>query len=63
MRKVVRDIAVLIGMLLVVGGLVVCMCETPDWDKQVLNMVCGLGSMVLGAIICCSCNEGSECFD
>lgn len=58
--RVIKGIAVLVGALLVVLGLVVCMCETPDLDKQFVNMFYGLGIMVAGAIICYLGNEGSE---
>jgi len=46
----------------VVIGLVVCMCETADFSKQVLNMVYGMATMAVGAILCYLGKEGSECY-
>lgn len=52
MKRVISGIAELVGALFVMLGLVVCMCETPNLDKQLINMLCGVGIMVAGAIIC-----------
>lgn len=51
MRKVIKDLAVLISFLLVLAGLVVCMCETADWDKQLMTLCTGAGMMVAGVVI------------
>ena len=61
MRKVISGIAMLAGMLLVVIGLVLCMCETADFSKQLFNLVYGMATMAVGAIICYLGKEGSEC--
>ena len=60
MRKLISGIAELAGVILVILGLVVCMCETPDLDKQLVNMLYGAGIMVAGAILCYLGKEGSE---
>jgi hypothetical protein len=62
MRKAISGIAMLVGVLFVVIGLVVCMCETADFSKQVLNMVYGMATMAVGAILCYLGKEGSECY-
>ena len=51
MRKAIKDLAVLIGFLLVLAGLIVCMCETADWDKQLMTLCTGTGMMVAGVVI------------
>ena len=51
MRKVISGIAGLTSMLLVLFGLVICMCETVDLDKQLTMMLMGAGIMAVGAVI------------
>jgi preprotein translocase subunit Sss1 len=51
MRKVISGIAGLMCMLLVLFGLIICMCETPDLDKQLTTMLTGVGIMAVGAVI------------
>lgn len=60
MRKLISEIAELAGALLVILGLVVCMCETPDLDKQLVTVLYGAGMMVAGAIICYFGKEGCD---
>lgn len=60
MRKLIGGIAELAGVLLVVLGLVVCMCETADFSKQLFNLVYGIATMAVGAVICYLGKEGSE---
>lgn len=49
MRKIISEIAMLAGVLLVLFGLVVCMCETPDLDKQLTTLLMGVSIMLVGA--------------
>ena len=58
--KVIKGIAVLAGALLVMFGLIICMCETPELDKQISTMLYGFGTMVAGAVICFIGNGGLE---
>lgn len=60
MRKFISELAILVGFILVVIGLVVCMCETADMDEQFATMLYGAGTIVAGAIICYLGNEGSH---
>lgn len=62
MRKIISEVAILVGFVLVVLGLVLCMCETAELDKQFMTMIHGAGVMVAGAILCYLGNEGSECY-
>ncbi len=62
MRKMFSEIAVLAGFVLVILGLVVCMCETAELDKQFATMLYGAGSIVVGAILCYFGKEGCECY-
>jgi len=48
MKKAISGIAELTGVILVVIGLIVCMCDTTDVGKQLLTMLCGAGIMVVG---------------
>ena len=50
MRKAISGITGLMCMLLVLFGLIICMCETPDWDKQLSMMLTGAGIMVVGVV-------------
>ena len=50
MRKVISGIAGLTSMLLVLFGLVICMCDTADVDKQLSMMLMGFGIMAVGAV-------------
>ena len=59
-KKKINEAVILIGVLLVVVGLVVCMCERPDFHQQVRTSVSGLLIMVIGAFTCYLGNEGSE---
>lgn len=50
MRKVISGITGLMCMLLVLFGLIICMCETADLDKQLTMMFMGAGIMLVGAV-------------
>ena len=60
MRKLIKGITELIGMMLALAGLVVCMCETENLDKQFATLVIGLGMFLLGVLICYLMNRGKE---
>lgn len=51
MRKVIKGLAGLTSFLLVLAGLVVCMCDTADLDKQLMTLCTGTGIMVVGVVI------------
>lgn len=51
MRKAIKGIAELSSVLLVLFGLIVCMCETVDLDKQLMMVFIGAGIMSIGAVI------------
>ena len=51
MRKVIKDLAVLTSFLLVLAGLIICMCDTADLDKQLMTLCTGTGIMVVGVVI------------
>ena len=59
MMRLISEIVELVGIILVVLGLVVCMCDT-DMDKQFITGLYGLGIMAVGAVICYLGKEGSE---
>lgn len=63
MRKIISEVAVLMGFVLVILGLILCMCETAELDKQLVTLIYGAGSVVTGAILCYLGKEGCECFD
>ena len=52
MRKIINEIAMQAGFVLVILGLIVCMCETAELDKQLVNMLYGVGIIIAGTIIC-----------
>lgn len=60
MRKLFKGIAELAGMALVLAGLVVCMCETENLDKQLATLGIGLGMIVFGAVTSILANRGEE---
>lgn len=60
MRKLFKGIAELAGMALVLAGLVVCMCETENLDKQLATLGIGLGMIVFGAVISILVNRGEK---
>jgi hypothetical protein len=49
MRKIISGITGLMCMLLVLFGLITCMCETPDLDKQLTTLLMGVSIMLVGA--------------
>lgn len=49
MRKAIKGLAGLTSFLLVLTGLVVCMCETADLDKQLQMMGMGAAIIAIGA--------------
>jgi len=60
MRKLFKEMAQLAGMALVLAGLVLCMCETADLDKQLANMGIGLLMIAAGAVTSILANRGEE---
>lgn len=60
MRKLFKEMAQLAGMALVLAGLVVCMCETENLDKQLVTLGIGLGMIVFGAVTSILANRGEE---
>lgn len=60
MRKLFKGMAELAGMALVLAGLVLCMCETENWDKQFATMGMGFGMIVFGAVVSILANRGEE---
>lgn len=40
-----------VSFLLVLFGLIISMCETPELDKQVMTMFIGAGMMFTGAVL------------
>lgn len=49
-RAVCGTVAVL-GMIAAMAGLVLCMCETPDFADQLRNMLAGLAIMAIGSVM------------
>lgn len=60
MRKLFKGMAELAGMALVLAGLVLCMCETENLDKQVMTMGIGLLMIAAGAVTSILANRGEE---
>jgi hypothetical protein len=50
MRKVISGITGLTSMLLIMSGLIVCMCDTADLNRQAKMMLMGAGIMLVGAL-------------
>ena len=51
MRKLIGGLTELTGVMLVVLGLVVCMCDTADIDRQLITGLYGVGIMAVGVMI------------
>ncbi|MBQ7863826.1 MAG: hypothetical protein IJ420_00535 [Lachnospiraceae bacterium] len=49
-RAVCGTVAVL-GVLIAVAGLILCMCETPDFADQLRNMLVGLALIAGGSLM------------
>ena len=60
MRKLFKGMAELAGMALVLAGLVVCMWETENMDKQVMTMGIGLLMIAAGAVVSVLVNRGEK---
>lgn len=60
MRKLFKELAELAGMALVLAGLVVCMCETENLDKQLATLGIGLGMIFFGAVVSVLANRGEK---
>lgn len=60
MRKVISGVGQLIGFLVAVTGLILCMCETAEWDKQILTMLTGATVFLMGAGIVLLAKMGEE---
>jgi len=50
MRKAIKGLAGLTSFLLVLAGLIICMCDTADWDKQLMLLCTGTGMVIIGAV-------------
>lgn len=59
-KKTTKGAAELAGMALVLAGLVVCMCETENLDKQLAVLGIGMGMIVAGAVVAVLVNRGEE---
>ena len=59
-RKIVKGAAEFTGMALVLAGLVECMCETAELDRQLATMGIGLGMIAAGAVVCILANWGED---
>lgn len=51
MRKAVKGLAGLTSFLLVLAGLITCMCDTADWDKQLMLLCTGTGMVIIGVVL------------
>ena len=60
MRKAISGVGQLIGVLVAVIGLIVCMCDTADLDKQILIMFAGLVIFLAGAGIVAIAKRGEK---
>lgn len=60
MRKLFKEVAQFAGMALVLAGLVVCMCETKNLDKQLSMLGIGIGMIVAGAVVSVLVNGSEE---
>lgn len=60
MRKLFKGTAEFIGMALVLAGLVVCMCETENLDKQFATLGIGFLMIVAGAVVSILVNRGDK---
>lgn len=52
MRRVIVKLEEWACFLLIFFGLIVCMCETKNLDKQLITLGIGAGMMVAGVAIC-----------
>ena len=59
-KKIIKSTAELAGMALVLAGLVVCMCETAEMDKQLATLGIGLGMIAFGALVSILANRGED---
>lgn len=60
MKKAISGVGQLIGVLVAVAGLIVCMSDTADLDKQTLTMFAGLVIFLAGAGITALSKWGEE---
>lgn len=60
MRKVISGIGQLIGVLIAVAGIIVCMCDAGDLDKQIFTMFAGLVIFIIGSVIVTLAKWGEE---
>lgn len=51
MKKAIKGLAGLTSFLLVLAGLIICMCDTADWDKQLIALCVGAGMVIIGAVL------------
>ena len=49
MKKTIKGAVELGGVLLVLAGLMICMCDTADLDKQFMTIIVGVVMMMIGA--------------
>lgn len=60
MKKVLRSMITLTGVLIAFAGYIICMCETTSFDKQLINGVIGFVLLVVGALIAFVSNGSDE---
>lgn len=51
MRKAIKGLAGPTSFLLVLAGLIVCMCDTADFEKQLMTLCAGAGMIIVGAVL------------
>lgn len=57
---IARGLCTLTGALAFMSGMVICACETADWDKQVMIALFGFGITLAGAMLVYVANRGGE---
>ena len=60
MKRMIKELAQFAGMMLVLAGLVVCMCETADLDKQAQTMLMGIAIIATGTVVSILENGGEK---
>ena len=60
MKKTIKELAQFISMIMVLAGLVVCMCESENPDQQLATLGIGLGMIIFGALLGVLAHRGEE---
>ena len=60
MKKAFKGITMATGTVVFLFGLIICACEAPTMEQQIVNFCIGIPVMVVGAVVTWISSRGME---